>query len=146
MQISSRFTIAIHIFSCIHTFESEHKITSDFLAASINVNPVIIRKVLQQLKAHELVNVVRGSGGAKIAKPIEDITLFDVYDAVEVINKKGLFHFHEHPSPDCAVGKNIHQVLDDKLDLIQKAMEEQMKRISLEEVLGDIDHYVSINP
>ena len=61
MQISSRFTIALHIFACIHTFEEKHKITSDFLATSINVNPVIIRRVLQQLKANELVHVVRGS-------------------------------------------------------------------------------------
>ena len=146
MQISSRFTIALHIFACIHTFEGEHKITIDFLATSINVNPVIIRRVLQQLKANELVHVVRGSGGAAIAKPIEDISLFDIYSAVEVINKNGLFHFHEHPSPDCSVGKNIHQVLDDKLDLIQKAMEDQMKAMSLQEVITDIDHYVAINP
>ena len=46
MQISSRFTIAVHIFACIDTFEKDQKITSDFLSASINVNPVIIRKIL----------------------------------------------------------------------------------------------------
>lgn len=146
MQISSRFTIALHIFACIHTFEGKHKITSDFLATSINVNPVIIRRVLQQLKASELVTVTRGSGGAEIAKPVDEISLFDVYNAVEVVNKKGLFHFHEHPNPDCSVGKNIHQVLDGKLDLIQKAMEDQMKAMSLQEVMTDIDHYVAINP
>ena len=45
MQISSRFTIAIHMMTCMETFKEEHKITSDFLAASINVNPVIIRRI-----------------------------------------------------------------------------------------------------
>ena len=50
MQISSRFTIAVHIFSCIDTFEKDTKITSDFLAESVNVNPVIIRKILSQLR------------------------------------------------------------------------------------------------
>ena len=50
MQISSRFTIAIHIFACIETFKEDYKITSDFLSSSINVNPVIIRKLLSQLK------------------------------------------------------------------------------------------------
>lgn len=50
MQISSRFTIAVHIFACIKTFENDYKITSDFLAGSTNVNPVIIRKILGQLK------------------------------------------------------------------------------------------------
>ena len=49
MQISSRFTVAVHIFACIHTFGGERKVTSEFLAMSTNVNPVIIRKILSQL-------------------------------------------------------------------------------------------------
>ena len=47
---TSRFTVALHIFTCVDTFKDEHKVTSDFLAASINTNPVIIRKILTQLK------------------------------------------------------------------------------------------------
>ena len=50
MQISSRFTIALHIFTCVDVFKDECKVTSDFLAGSINTNPVIIRKILTQLK------------------------------------------------------------------------------------------------
>ena len=50
MQISSRFTIAVHIFICINAFESDYKITGEFLAGSVNVNPVIIRNILSQLK------------------------------------------------------------------------------------------------
>ena len=64
MQISSRFTIAIHIFTCIDTFKDQYKLTSEFLAASVNVNPVVIRRILQQLKAAGLITVTRGSGGA----------------------------------------------------------------------------------
>ena len=48
MQISSRFTLAVHIFACIDTFGNEYKVTSDFLAGITNVNPVIIRKILGQ--------------------------------------------------------------------------------------------------
>jgi len=50
MQVSSRFTIAIHIFACIDYFQKDYKITSDFLASSVNVNPVIIRKIMSQLR------------------------------------------------------------------------------------------------
>ena len=50
MQISSRFTVALHIFTCVDTFKDDYKVTSDFLASSINTNPVIIRKILSQLK------------------------------------------------------------------------------------------------
>mgnify|MGYP002589515084 CR=1 FL=1 len=84
MQISSRFTIAIHIFACIDTFRDEHKLTSDFLAGSINVNPVIIRKVLQQLKKANLVSVKRGSGGVDAARPLSEITLLDIFRAVDI--------------------------------------------------------------
>lgn len=62
MQISSRFTMAIHMFACIDTF-TEQKMTSDFMAGSIGTNPVIVRKILQQLKAAGLVEVSRGTGG-----------------------------------------------------------------------------------
>ena len=59
MQISSRFTIAIHMLTCMETFKEEYKITSDFLASSINVNPVIIRRILSQLKEAGLIEVKR---------------------------------------------------------------------------------------
>lgn len=77
MQISSRFTLAVHIFACIETFKDEYKVTSDFLAGSTNVNPVIIRKILGQLKKAGLVEVARGTGGASISKPLK--ALFTIY-------------------------------------------------------------------
>ena len=85
MQISSRFTMAIHIFACIDTFEKDYKLTSEFLASSVNVNPVVIRRLLQQLKAANLITVTRGSGGTTIAKPLDEITFLDIYHAVECV-------------------------------------------------------------
>ena len=143
MQISSRFTIAIHIFSCIDTFEKSRKITSDFLAESIRVNPVIIRKLLSQLKAAGLVQVQRGSGGASIAKPPEQITLLDIYRAVECVDRGGLFHFHENPNPECPVGRNIHRILDDKLQRVQDAMENELKKITLADVIRDTRRHLN---
>ncbi|MCM1282896.1 MAG: Rrf2 family transcriptional regulator [Muribaculaceae bacterium] len=137
MQISSRFTIAIHVFACIDTFEKERRITSDFLAESVNVNPVIIRRLLSRLKAAGLVHVQRGSGGASIAKPLEEITLLDIYQAVECIENGELFHFHENTNQDCPVGRNIHSILDDKLQRVQKTMEAEMEKITLADVIRD---------
>lgn len=105
MQISSRFTIAIHILICIEIFKDERKITSEFLASSVNVNPVVIRRLLQQLKAGKIVNVTRGSGGAEIAKPINEVTLLDIYNAVECVEDGELFHFHENPNNLCPCRK-----------------------------------------
>lgn len=142
MQISSRFTIAIHMLTCMEMFKGEYKITSDFLASSIEVNPVIIRRLLSQLKDAGLIEVKRGTGGASIEKPLEDITFLSVYHAVDCIGENTLFHFHENPNPDCPVGKNIHNVLDDKLVRVQSAMEHELESITLADVIEDLKKYL----
>lgn len=142
MQISSRFTIAIHMFACIDIFEGKEKITSDFMAGSINVNPVIIRKLLQKLKAADLVKVQRGSGGTSINKELDKITLLDIYKAVECVDNGELFHFHENSNQNCPVGKNIHLILDDKLKRVQTAMENELNSITLEEIIKDAKKYI----
>ncbi len=142
MQISSRFTIAIHIFACIDTFKDDYKLTSDFLAGSVNVNPVVVRRILQQLKTAGLITVTRGSGGADIAKPLDQITFFDIYNAVECIDNGQLFHFHENPNSLCPVGRNIHNALDKRLLQIQKAMEDEMQKITLADAAKDVQLFI----
>ncbi len=138
MQISSRFTLAVHIFACIDTFKDEYKITSDFLASSTNVNPVIIRKILGQLKAAGLLDIKRGSGGASITKPLDKISFLDIYYAVECIDNGELFHFHENPNMECPIGRNIHLIMDDKLKRVQGAMEKELASITLQDIKKDI--------
>lgn len=142
MQISSRFSLAIHIFACIDTFGNEYKITSDFLAGSTNVNPVIIRKILGQLKGAGLIDVARGTGGTTVAKPLNEITFLDVYRAVDCIENGDLFHFHENPNANCPVGRNIHRILDDKLHRVQAAMENELASITLEDLKQDTEKYL----
>lgn len=94
MQISSRFTLAVHIFACVDTFKDDYKVTSDF------------------------------------------------YRAVECEEDNKLFHFHENPNAACPVGRNIHHVLDEKLDRVQKAMERELQSITLEDVKEDLASYL----
>jgi Rrf2 family protein len=131
MQISSRFTIALHIFTCVDVFKNDYKVTSDFLAGSIGTNPVIIRKILTQLKKAGLIEVARGTGGIELTKELSEITFYDVYEAIEPVDGGDLFRFHEAPNPKCPVGRNIHALLDDKLKDIQNAMEEKMRQYTL---------------
>lgn len=137
MQFSSRLPIAVHILLAIVEFEGKEKTTSTFLAGSVNVNPVIIRNTLGQLKAAGLVTVKAGEGGASLVKKPEDITLMDIFDAVE--KEEVLFHFHENPNPECPVGKNIHAILDNKLFAIQEAMREKMESITLQDLIDDLN-------
>ena len=87
MQIPSRFTIATHMLIIIALKGKESKVTSDFLAASVGVNPVIIRKTLSQLKKAELISVARGTGGTEIVRILRTLVFLDVYQAVECLGK-----------------------------------------------------------
>lgn len=143
MQISSRFTVAIHTLICIELFKADNKITSEFIASSVNVNPVVIRRLLQQLKKAGIVQVARGSGGADTAKPVDQITLLDIYKAVECVDEGGLFHFHENPNQLCPVGRNIHAVLDGRLETIQEAMEREMSEVTIQDILRDTKRLIT---
>lgn len=122
---------------CIEVFKENNRVTSDFLSRSINVNSVIIRRILCQLKSKDIVDVKRGYSGTVLAKPPEEISLLDVYKAVECIEEDKLFNFHSNPNPNCPVGKNIHLILDNKLLTVQKAMEKELESIRLSDVINE---------
>ena len=95
-----------------------------------------------RLKAAGLILVARGTGGTSITKPLSEITFLDIYRAVECVEDNRLFHFHENPNAACPVGRNIHHVLDEKLDRVQKAMERELQSITLEDVKEDLASYL----
>lgn len=136
MQFSSRMTIAVHILLAIAEFADKEKTTSTFLAQSVNVHPVIIRNTLGKLKASGIVHVRAGEGGATLANDPQKITLLDIFEAVE--KEEDLFHFHEHPNPQCPVGKNMHAILDQRLISIQNAMRKEMRAITLQDLINDM--------
>lgn len=141
MKIASRFTVAVHTLLVIHMFGKEQKTTSDFIAASVQVNPVIIRRTLLSLKAAGMIEVKAGSGGATIVRDLKDITLYDVYRAVDSV-EGDIFHFHENPNPACPVGKNVHAVLDTHLADAQAAMENELKKVTLFDLTRELDQKI----
>ena len=136
MQFSSRLPIAVHTLLVIEVFKDQYKITSDFIAGSVGVNPVIIRNILGQLKSAGLVEVAAGIGGANLTKSPKDITLLDIFHAVEV--DEDLFHLHENPNPNCLVGKNIHNILEGRLDNVKKIADNELKKINLQSLLDTL--------
>ena len=134
MQISTKFTIAIHMLVAIDYFGDQETVNSASLADSIGSNPVIIRNLMSELKHAGLIDTKRGPGGIKLLKPLDQITFYDVYLAVEK-NKDELFNFHEHVNLNCPVGRNIHQALSDKLLKIQRNFEDDLKR----QMVGDVE-------
>ena len=143
MQISSRFTIAIHILACINYFAEDLAVTSEFLSGSIGVNAVIIRRIVLQLKAAGMIDTSHGKGGMRLARPLESITLYDVYRAVEAVGEGGLFRFHENPNPKCPVGRNVHAVLDGQFRAVSDAMEHQLQSVTLQTIIDDMEKRIA---
>lgn len=103
---NTRFATAIHIMTLLAKSPQEW-LTSEWIAGSINVNPVIIRKEISVLREAGLIISRQGKeGGSQLSKNAELITISEIYKAVkntEVLGKK-----NQNPNPACSVGKEIN--------------------------------------
>jgi DNA-binding IscR family transcriptional regulator len=133
-QISTRFSIAVHTLSLIAACPND--CTGDFIAGSVNTNPVIIRRIMGMLKKAGLVDVRPGVGGASLRKDPGEITLLDVYRAVNVTEENQLFRIHEKPNINCPVGRNIEQVLQEELKDAQSVMEHRLAQTTLDQLVA----------
>lgn len=137
MSISSRFTVAVHLLTLIE-LNKKGISSSEFLAGSVNTNPTLVRKIIGMLKKAGLVEVRPGIAGAKLARKPSDITLLEVYKAVDVVQEKELFSVHENTHPDCLVGRNIQHSVFPVLSAAQSAMEQELKSVTIEDIFMDI--------
>ncbi|WP_199614375.1 Rrf2 family transcriptional regulator [Paenibacillus alkalitolerans] len=137
MGISSRFAVAIHILSLLEVNKTGVN-TSDFIAGSVNTNPVVIRRIMGMLNKAGLVQVRPGVAGAKLSRDVSDITLLDIYKAVSAVEQDELFTIHGAPNPDCLVGRNIHAAIVPLFSAAQQAMEDVLGKVTMQQVVYEI--------
>ncbi|PJN88428.1 Rrf2 family transcriptional regulator [Bacillus sp. mrc49] len=137
MSISTRFSVGIHILSLLE-INKECVNTSDYIAKSVNTNPALIRKITGMLKTAGLVNVRPGIAGATLAKELSEITLLNVYHAVNVMQDKELFGIHEKPNPACPVGRNIQDAIEPLFSVAELALEKALGAVTIEDVVKEI--------
>lgn len=128
---NTRFAVSMHILTLLHNFAGE-LLSSEFIAGSVNVNPVIIRKELISLRKHGFVNSKEGkNGGFELAKPAHKITVADVFNSVRQISVlgKGI----NTPNPKCVVGKQINKHLDRLYESAEAALVVRLKRVTLQD-------------
>src|SRR5262245_50300201 len=136
MQTSSRFAVAVHILALMAGAEDE-PIKSDQIAGSVNTNPVVIRRLLCLLSRAELVISQTGAaGGSRLARKASQISLLDVYRAVE---EGGVFALHrQSPSRRCLVGCGIESVLKDVLCEANLAVERALSKTTIEQIFQSV--------
>lgn len=137
MHISTKCSVAIHCLIFIHEYGGQTRVTSQLLSHSSGVNPVTIRTLLSALKQEGVLSVKPGTGGAELACPPGEITLYRVCRAIEPDFLAKLIGLHPAPSPLCPVGRNIHQVLEDSYQQIRNDLRDSLERITLADILDD---------
>lgn len=136
MSANSRLTVAVHVLAWMALARGRGLswMTSDQVAASVNTNPVIIRRSLGDLHRAALVEVRRGAGaGWSLAREPSEITLLEVYDAVE---HEPLFAMHRtEPNLECPVGRGIRPALGQVYNEIDQSLRLELTRTSIADVL-----------
>ncbi|MET9863793.1 Rrf2 family transcriptional regulator [Streptomyces smyrnaeus] len=134
--LSSRSAVAIHALAML-AHRRGGSLTSAEIADSLESNPVLVRRVLGRLRDADLVWSTEGRGGGwSLARAPRDITLHDAYAAVE---EGQIFSRHTHPpSGACEVGRNIGDLLDVEFRSAERALEEQLGRTTIADLLQRI--------
>ncbi len=135
---NSRVTIAVHALTwmALAARRGQPVMTSDEVAASVNTNAVIIRRSLGDLRGKGLVEVRHGAGaGWSLAREPAEITLLDVYDAVE---PGPLFALHHsEPNLRCPVGKGIRPALTTIYGGVEDVLRRELAQTTIADVLRE---------
>ncbi|KMK95240.1 Rrf2 family transcriptional regulator [Rossellomorea marisflavi] len=132
-MINTRLSVAIHIMSLV---AMDSKQSSDQIAQSVTTNPVVIRRLSGDLKKAGLLTSQAGVPGFNLTRDPKDITLLDIYKAVNV--EKELFSIHDKPNPKCPVGKRIQGTLDETFRSVQTAMENELNEQTLKDIMNHL--------
>lgn len=144
MPYSARLATSVHILLAIYHFENKEKVTSTFLANSIQTNPVIVRNLLGKLQKAELVKVEAGVGGAHLTKSPQELTFWDIFQAVEDKNKP-IFKANDDTNPNCPVGRVVNSVLQPRIDEVQENFKASLENITLASLITDMDNKIAQN-
>ena len=137
MAANSQFSMAVHVLMMLARSRDEN-LKSDYLAASVNTNPVVIRRLLGQLaQAKMVVSQTGASGGTRLSRCPSEINLAEVYKAVSCGE---VFALHgKAPNQDCPVGRNIESVLCNLQKEIDRSIGEKLSQYTLENVFQQVE-------
>ena len=139
MHSNSRFAVAIHVLALAKVAMDEEMgvaVTSERMAESVRAHPVHVRRVLGALREAELVTSQPGPGGGwRLTRSPEEITLRDIYRAVE---HEPLFGLPKRPSQDCPMSQCLPGILANCFQEAEAAMEERLAQVTIADVIGAV--------
>jgi len=137
MNVSTRFTVALHVLTLLAS-SPKRALTSEYIAGSVNTNPVVVRRLLGFLRRVGMVASQPGSGGGwELSANPEKLTLRDVRRAIE---EGSPFSMHsQQPNPRCPVGKNIQQALSPIYEEAERTLEKELAHTTIASLLRSVE-------
>lgn len=131
MSRDTRFSDVLHVM--LHMDQAEGLLTSDVLARSMGTNPAVFRRTMAGLRKAGLVRSERGHGGGwQLARPLREITLLDVYEALGRPHLFAIGNRSQHA--ECLIEKNVNAVMVDTMAEAATLFVTRFKEITLDQV------------
>lgn len=135
-MVNQQFATAVHILTAL-AFNKKKLLNSEYLAASVSTNPVVIRRLLSSLTKANLVTTIRGkAGGVHLAKEPNQITLKDVYIAINLSDS--ICANNKSPSKDCPVSCSMQSILGAVAEGTQKAILKYLESQKLSDIIKKV--------
>ena len=128
--------MAVHVLTVL-AYKEGDRVPSSKLAASVNTNPVIIRRLLLDLQAARLVETTKGAGaGSRLSRAPARINLAEVYEAVEA--KIPFARPSRRPNAECPVGQCMQKVLGDIFSSAEVALKANLQKTTLASLMSKV--------
>ncbi len=128
--MDTRFSSAIHTLILIAA--ADHPMTSEEIAVSVGTNPSYIRKITGLLRKKEIITSRQGARGFALTVTPEELSLYDIYQAIYESEEVHIFDVHQNPSDECIVGRHIRPVLTDIFRQIEEQAKQELKSQTLQ--------------
>ena len=141
--MDTKFSTAIHMLILVS--EAEVPMNSEQIAHSVGTNASYIRKVATRLSRAGILEGRRGVSGFSLLKAPEDISLLEVYRAVEQTEDVHVFDVHQNPSDECIVGRNIRPVLNGMFRQAEQVVESELAGATLADCMARMRERIESN-
>jgi len=136
MKGDNRLSRMLHVL--VHMAQRDGPVTSEAMARMLNTNPVVVRRTMAGLRDSGFVQAERGHGGGwRIARDLADITLLDVYRAID---EPPLFSLRiAEDTPSCLVEQAVNAALESELAEARERLLRRFGKITLAALARDFE-------
>jgi DNA-binding IscR family transcriptional regulator len=134
MSRDTRLSDVLHVL--LHMDKIEGPLTSEVLARSMGTNPAVFRRTMAGLREAGFVRSEKGHGGGwQLARPLREITLLAVYEALSRPNLFAIGNRSRHP--DCLIEKSVNEVIAGTMAAAEALFAKRFSEITLDRLAPD---------